>query len=97
MNEDLFSWFHFTLNASALVGIVPGILLTYLSPKKTAVIGGLAIVAGQMMTVFLVSTEHASMAKNSHAVLFAICVLSGQGSCLVLFSCLQALMNQMTI
>ena len=46
------------LNAFALFGILPGILLKYLSPKKTAILGGICIVIGQMMTALMVSAEH---------------------------------------
>ena len=42
----MFDWFDFMLNAFALFGILPGILLRYLSPKKTAILGGLLITIG---------------------------------------------------
>ena len=85
------------LNGSALFGILPGFLLKWLDPKKTVLIGGVLIVIGQTMTALMVSSEHAALAKVPAWMLGAICVLSGQGSCLVLFSSMQALMNLQTI
>ena len=81
------------LNGFSLFGILPGILLKWLSPKKTAILGGIFIVFGQMMTAVMVSTEHKEIAKNPVWMLGTICAVAGQGSCLVLYSCLQALMN----
>jgi len=46
INDEIFDWFDFMLNAFALFGILPGILLRYLSPKKTAILGGLLITIG---------------------------------------------------
>ena len=85
------------LNGFSLFGILPGILLKWLDPKKTAVLGGIFIVFGQMMTAVMVSTEHKEIAKNPAWMLGTICAVAGQGSCLVLYSCLQALMNLQTI
>lgn len=85
------------LNAFALFGLLPGLLLKWLAPKKTAVLGGIMIVLGQMGMCVMVSTEHAHIKENPAWVLTIVCFLLGQGSCLVLFSCLQALMNMMTI
>ena len=85
------------LNAFSLFGIIPGILLKYLSPKKTAVLGGIMVVIGLVMTVLMVSTDHAEIVKNPAWMLGSICVISGQGSCLIFFSSMQALMNMQTI
>jgi len=65
------------LNAFALFGVIPGILLRYLSPKKTAILGGLLITIGQMMTCLMVSSEHKDIKNNSTFVLGAICVMAG--------------------
>ena len=85
------------LNASALFGILPGLLLKLLDPKKTAILGGLFIVFAQMMTAMMVSSEHQKIKDNPAWLLGSICVLGGQGACLVFFSCMQALMNLQTI
>lgn len=58
IDDDIFDWFDFVLNAAALFGIIPGIILKYLDPKKSAVLGGLLISAGQMLCVLMISTEH---------------------------------------
>ena len=87
----------FMLNGSALFGILPGLLLKYLAPKKTAILGGVLIVLGQMATTLMIASEHEKIKENSALVLGSICILAGQGSCLVLLSCLQALMNMQTI
>ena len=97
IDDEIFDWFDFMLNASALFGILPGILLKLLDPKKTAILGGLLIVFGQVMTALMVSSEHQKIKDNPVWMLGSICVLSGQGSCLVLYSCMQALMNLQTI
>jgi len=65
------------LNAFALFGILPGVLLRYLSPKKTAILGGLLITIGQMVTCLMVSSEHEKIKDNSTFVLAAICIMSG--------------------
>ena len=88
IEDEIFDWFDFMLNAFALFGIIPGILLRYLSPKKTAILGGLLITLGQMITCLMVSSEHAKIKDNSTFVLGSICIMAGQGSCMVLFSCL---------
>ena len=93
IRDEIFDWFDFMLNASALFGIIPGLIIKYIDPKKSAILGGLLIVAGQMLTVMIVSTEHEKVKDNPAWVLGIICVLAGQGSCLVLLSCMQALMN----
>ena len=50
--------FDFWLNACALIGIIPGIILNKLDCKLSAIIGGLMIVAGGVMTTVMVSTDH---------------------------------------
>ena len=93
ISDEIFDWFDFMLNAFALFGILPGIVLKFLSPKKTAVLGGILITLGQVMVVLMVSTEHANITKNPAWVLGSICAIAGQGSCMVFFASLQALMN----
>jgi hypothetical protein len=97
IDDEIFDWFDFMLNGFSLFGILPGLVLAWVGPKKSAVLGGVCIVIGQMMTCMMVSMEHAKIRDNSTLVLGTICALAGQGSCLVLFSCLQALMNLQTI
>jgi len=97
IREEIFDWFDFVLNAFALFGVLPGILLRYLHPKKAAIFGGILIVFAQMMTAIMVTTEHEKIRENPSYVLGSICVLAGQGSLLVLFACMQALMNLQTI
>jgi len=65
------------LNGASLFGILPGLLLKWLDPKKTAVLGGLFVVAAQMMSAVLVSSEHKEIKDNSPWVLGSICVLGG--------------------
>jgi len=50
-----------------------------------------------MMTAVMVSYDHEKIAQNPAWMLGMICVAGGQGACLVLFSCMQALMNLQTI
>ena len=97
IEDEIFDWFDFMLNASALFGIVPGILLKILDPKKTAILGGILVVFAQVMTATMVSSEHKKIKDNPAWLLGSICVLGGQGACLVFFSCMQALMNLQTI
>lgn len=97
ISDEFFDWFDFMLNSFSLFGILPGILLKYLHPKKAAILGGILIVFAQMMTGVMVSTEHEKIRENPSYVLGGICVLAGQGSTLVLFACMQALMNLQTI
>jgi len=97
IEDDIFDWFDFMLNGFSLFGIIPGLLLKWLNPKKAAILGGIMIVAGQMLTVMMISTEHEKIKNNPTWVLGTICAVAGQGSCLVLFACLQALMNMQTI
>lgn len=81
------------LNSFSLFGVLPGILLKWLKPKKTAIFGGVLIVIGQMLTVLLISSEHEKVKENPEWLLGSICVITGQGACMVLLACLQALMN----
>jgi hypothetical protein len=50
-----------------------------------------------MATALMVSSEHEKIKDNPAWMLGGICVLGGQGACLVFFSCMQALMNLQTI
>jgi len=85
------------LSAFSLFGILPGLLLKWLAPKKTAIFGGILIVLGQMLTAMMVSSEHEKIRDNPSWILGTICGLSGQGACMILLASLQALMNMMTI
>ena len=49
------------------------------------------------MTALMVSSEHQHIKDNPAWVLATICILVGQGSCMVLYASLQALMNLQTI
>ena len=97
ISDELFDWFDFMLNGFSLFGIIPGLLLKCLAPKKTAILGGIFIVLGLMMTALMVSSEHDKIKENPAWMLGTICALSGQGACMVLLACLQALMNLQTI
>ena len=97
MKDEVFAWFEFMLNGFSLFGVVPGLILKALLPKKTAILGGVLIVIGQMLTVLLISSEHDKVKDNSEWLLGSICVITGQGACMVLLACLQALMNTQTI
>ena len=46
IEDEIFAWFNFMLNACALFGILPGIILNWLDCKKSAIIGGFMIVVG---------------------------------------------------
>lgn len=46
IDDEIFDWFDFLLNGFALFGILPGILLKWLNPKKAAILGGVMIVLG---------------------------------------------------
>ena len=93
----MFELFDFWLNACALVGILPGIIINKLDCKVSAIIGGLCIVASMIMVTVMVSTDHEHIKENPVWVLGIICFLAGQGSCLVLLLSMQALMNAQTI
>ena len=97
IKDEVFAWFEFMLNSFSLFGVLPGILLKWLKPKKTAIFGGVLIVIGQMLTVLLISSEHDKVKENPEWLLGSICVITGQGACMVLLACLQALMNMQTI
>lgn len=97
IHDDIFQWFDFMLSAFTLFGVLPGLLLKWLAPKKTAVLGGILIVLGLMLTAMMVSAEHEKIRENPAWVLGTICALSGQGACMILLASLQALMNMMTI
>ena len=93
----MFELFDFWLNACALVGILPGIIINKLDCKLSAIIGGLCIVASMVMVTVMVTTDHEHIKENPMWILAVICFLGGQGSCLVLLSSMQALMNAQTI
>ena len=76
------------LNAFSLFGILPGLLLKCLKPKKTAILGGVCIVLGQMGTAMMVNSEHDKIKDNPSWMLGTICAVSGQGACMVLLACL---------
>jgi len=65
------------LNAFSLFGIIPGLLLKWLSPKKTAILGGVFIVLGQMGTALMVNSEHEKIKNNPAWMLGTICAVSG--------------------
>ena len=65
------------LNACSLFGIIPGLLLKCLDPKKSAILGGLLVVASQMATAIMVSSEHDKIKENPAWMLGAICVAGG--------------------
>ena len=46
IDDEIFDWFDFLLNGCSLFGIIPGILLKCLTPKKAAILGGIFIVIG---------------------------------------------------
>ena len=69
--------FDFILNSFSLFGILPGIILKVLDPKKSAVLGGILIVTSQMMICGMVSFEHAHIRDNSVIVFGTICALAG--------------------
>ena len=46
IDDEIFDWFDFLLNGCSLFGIIPGILLKCLNPKKAAILGGILIVIG---------------------------------------------------
>ena len=73
----MFDMFDFWLNACALFGVIPGLILNKIDCKKSAILGGLMIVAGQVMTTVMVSTEHDKIKENPVLVLAGICFLSG--------------------
>ena len=97
MKDEIFDWVEFTQNFSILFGILPGLVLYLLKPKKSAVLGTLLVVASLIMTNLLVKGDSKHIADNSKEYLFAVSVMSGQGACLVLLAVLQALMNMQTI
>jgi hypothetical protein len=80
-----------------LFGLIPGVILYLLKPKKSTVLGLLLVIASLMLTSQLVSGDRRHITENSKTYLFLVCVLSGQGACLVLLATLQALMNMMTV
>ena len=87
----------FTMNAMALCGIIPGLLIIWLKPRTAATLGGICIMAGQLLCAMMVEYDHKHIRENSKALLFSVCVLSGQGSIMVILACLQSLLNSQTI
>ena len=77
IDDEIFDWFDFILNGFSLFGIIPGLLLKWLKPKKAAILGGILIVCGQMMTVLMITTEHAKIKENPSWVLGTICAFAG--------------------
>ena len=55
------------------------------------------MIVSLMLTSQLVSGDRRHITENSKTYLLLVCVLSGQGACLVLLASLQALMNMMTV
>ena len=94
MRDVVFDWVDFTQNASILFGILPGYILYKFKPRRSIGLGVALITVALIGTSALVESESDKVAKNSKALLFVVCLLSGQGACLVLLSSLQALMNQ---
>ena len=77
ISDEIFDWFDFMMNACSLFGIIPGLLLKVLNPKKSAILGGLLVVAAQMATALMVSSEHEKIKENPAWMLGAICVTGG--------------------
>ena len=97
MSDEIFDWVEFTQNFALLFGLVPGLLLYLLKPKKSSVLGLLLVVASLMLTSQLISGDSRHITENSKQYLFLVSALSGQGACLVLLATLQALMNMQTV
>ena len=77
IDDDIFEWFDFILSGFSLFGVLPGLLLKCLSPKKTAVFGGILIVLGQMLTALMISSEHERVRENPAWLLGSICAMTG--------------------
>ena len=93
IEDEVFAWFQFMLNYFSLFGIVPELILKVLRQKKTAILGGVLIVIGQILTAQLISSEHDKVKENPEWLLGSICVITGQGACMVLLANLQAFMK----
>lgn len=50
-----------------------------------------------MLTAMMIASEHERVKENPAWLLGSICAMTGQGACMVLLACLQALMNTQTI
>ena len=94
LKDVIFDWVDFTQSASILFGILPGLILYHLKPRKSIGLGVVLITISLLLTSLLIEKDDKSITKNSKAILFTICLLSGQGACMVLLASLQALMNQ---
>jgi hypothetical protein len=97
LRDVVFDWVDFTQNASILFGIIPGLILYKFKPRRSIGLGVALITIALLLTSALVESESSKVAQNSKLLLFVVCLLSGQGACLVLLSSLQALMNQQTV
>jgi hypothetical protein len=97
LRDVVFDWVDVTQNASILFGIIPGLILYKFKPRRSIGLGVALITIALLLTSALVESESSKVAQNSKLLLFVVCLLSGQGACLVLLSSLQALMNQQTV
>ena len=97
MSDEMFDFVEFTQNFALLFGLIPGVILYLLKPKKSSILGLLCVAAALMLTSQLVSGDSSHITDNNRQYLFLVCVLSGQGACLVLLATLQALMNMQTV
>ena len=85
------------MNFFSLFGVFAGLVVMLLKPKRSAVLGGVLIMIGQLLTIALVEYDHSNIKNNSELLLLIVCISSGQGSILVILACLESLLNSQTI
>jgi hypothetical protein len=77
ISDEIFDWFDYAMNIYSLFGIIPGLVIMRLKPKKSAVIGSVMIMLGYLLFSSLVSFDKAHITKNATFLLRIVVVLCG--------------------
>ena len=98
MKDFIFSWVDFVTNASLLFGLIPGIILKLLGPKRSIFIGGVALAFAQINMARFVPGEVDTVTHNKSPIYtLTLCAVAGQGACLIFLATLQAILQTNTI
>ena len=78
MKSFIFEWVDFATNASLLFGLIPGLIVRMLGPKKSIFIGGLAVAFAQINMARFVPGEVDTITHNKSPIYtIALCGLAG--------------------
>jgi len=78
MKDFIFSWVDFATNVSLLCGIIPGIFLKLLGPKKSIFIGGVALAFAQVNMARFVPGEVDNVTHNKSPIYtLTLCAVAG--------------------